>query len=394
MNRLSSFVRSSWPEGVLAVYLLTSFYKAATLWLPFDITIALLPVVIFASIVRLKEFGNLNVNTIIPIIFTFILFTASLYTRWTDYSIDKFARFSALTAPAILASPVIVRRYEHVISMSIYIVIIGLVLTMLSFVGYSGIEYRLETEGVSTISLGRGFGISAMICFGFALYGYHGVKIRIFYIILAMIFVFLILATGNRQGLVALIVSIVVLSVMSSWRKTFYLVLPIIGMCFIVITLLWNDLISLLPEYSILRYKLLVQGFADASSRSRLEMFNIAWNDIGIIGKGWGSFANLGLRGHGEMLGYPHNIFIEIWYEHGIIPTFIMFVILLLGIWRVARDFRISKSLGVALMAGMLAFVMITSSVSGDIYSNKYELSIFMIACCVTRNRLDRDGDR
>ena len=101
-------------------------------------------------------------------------------------------------------------------------------------------------------------------------------------------------------------------------------------------------------------------------------------------GRGWGSFAKLGMIGHGEMLGYPHNIFAEAWYEHGIIATCIIIYICLYSFVKSLNRARAVPSIGRILMLSTIVFVITTSSISGDLYSNKFELSVIMIGYCIS----------
>jgi O-antigen ligase len=129
---------------------------------------------------------------------------------------------------------------------------------------------------------------------------------------------------------------------------------------------------------SVARLDLYFQTVGTNSSDSiRVDDFDAAWHAIltsGGAGVGTGDFATLiGTTGR----AYPHNLFLEVGAEQGVLGLAILLLILLATIMQLWRWARSASSDGVsAALASLFVYALTNALVSGDISAN-YQLWIF-----------------
>lgn len=380
------------PEVFLAVFILSDFYKAAVVdVLPVDITVVSGIAVVIASLHRMRVHGwRLPVGIGYLIAFVCASLLPALYADWTPHAVEKVTRFYSVTLIAALAAPIIVRNAMSVRYLAVSITGIGLLMTLASFVASQDVAYDLRVLNVNTISLGRGYAatILALLIVGW------GGRLRPVGYVAALFVLIALVSTGNRQGLVATVLTLFCTLPFSSpkMRRRVYLV---VGATAATLYFAWSHIAGTVSTFAIKRYSAILTG-VDGSTGQRTELWWAAWDGITILGRGWGSFAELGLTGHGGLLHtYPHNIFLEAGYELGIVVSVFLVVAIALALLRVSRYLvqMIKVGSGAPLRApyvfvlAMILFYVIVSSVSGSLYSNKALFSYVGIGLSVFGHR-------
>jgi O-antigen ligase len=101
----------------------------------------------------------------------------------------------------------------------------------------------------------------------------------------------------------------------------------------------------------------------------------MALNDLNnyFIGEGTGNFGFI-LFGF-DSNGYPHNIFVELFYENGIIGLLLFLSLLFSTLW---RSVHINNRIKRVLFTVSILFFLFASMTSGDITGNPF-LFIFIV---------------
>lgn len=137
------------------------------------------------------------------------------------------------------------------------------------------------------------------------------------------------------------------------------------------------------------RLALLIPGGPSAgmSANSREGFYSVAlhyWGTAPLIGHGLGSWPIL--LGWGDVRLYPHNIFLEILVETGIVGLLLFVLLATLALHRFARAYRgtpqTQQGLLVATM-GLFLFFLFNASVSGDISGNRPLFAAIALLACM-----------
>jgi O-antigen ligase len=140
------------------------------------------------------------------------------------------------------------------------------------------------------------------------------------------------------------------------------------------------------------RYTVLQHPFeTDASGADRLQFWRSAWETFedhplfGIGAGGWGMVWN-----KQDYRDFPHNIFLEILCEEGLVGGF-LFALFFFGairlVWKVMRNpFTTPRGKTLAIWAiGILTFAGMDAQLSGDIQTNDYIWMAAAIICVLAR---------
>lgn len=188
----------------------------------------------------------------------------------------------------------------------------------------------------------------------------------ILYSLSIIIAIILLLGIGSRQGILAvLIVFVIKQSHFISKKKNF---LMIIGIIFFIIIgyFLIGGYVFETDFYSIY---------------ARLDLFNLFFNyDFHYFrGSGIGSYS-LNFFGK-DVIYYPHNIFLELFFENGLIGVFLFCLIL----------FRFISSFKYNIISFLVVFYFIVSLISADIPGNNNLFILLFISAYVNERSLKTD---
>lgn len=134
-----------------------------------------------------------------------------------------------------------------------------------------------------------------------------------------------------------------------------------------------------------------ILNFSSGGSANVREMFwrntwdRVSWHPLG---RGWGSWPTE--SGIDPQFAYPHNIYLEIWFEAGMLALLLIVGITIAAIWR--QYLRRHLSFGPAtLFLGALVFWLAGAQVSGDLNSNRPLLVVMVIVMAPGIRRADNE---
>lgn len=394
-----------YPEIYFSLFLFAGVYKG-------DPRLAFLPVfldltIFFELLTILGVIYNLLKRKLRPVfpprgillsyIFIIILSILSLsYTLAPVYGTDKLLRFLFITSPAFFLSPMIFQQRKSILRFFIVAITLAAIMSFDIIIiqkiapGEPGFHSAL---GSNYLAVGRVSGIALLA----VLYLSITTKNKLYKLIclfFAGLFVFNMLISGGRGPLISIIGSIIFVFIYleisglkfrknkividkRNFRLMFYIVLLIMIALFIV---------SYFSNYFItIFYRIfLLEDLSGASIGTRMSLYNSAIKILekfptNIIGLGIGGFSvyyiSVYYSGYDLRL-YPHNIFLEIASELGVLGLF-AFIFVLYKSFMVAfdtikeakKDYR-DYYLNIALLA-LFVFMLVNSSVSGDINDNR-----------------------
>lgn len=117
------------------------------------------------------------------------------------------------------------------------------------------------------------------------------------------------------------------------------------------------------------------------SSRDTLLLDSLAeWRDYPLLGTGLGRFSEL------NTWSYPHNVFLELLTETGVVGTLLLLVPLAFILASIRRYWSYVDKRGVAIWTAYL----VAAQVSGDLYDSRALILIPVIAACAAAARSDR----
>lgn len=379
--------------GGLALFLLSDFFKAATIGLGVDITALLGLLCVAFAVMRLakQRFPIPRFYWMVPA-FLVVMVTPTLYADTfvatsSFYANDKLFRLATVGIVSALVAPVLVRTSQELIVLAGSILLVAVVMSGFMLVEIlQGIDlWRWQIYGISTISLGRGFGYG-MVAACLFIFMSESKSRSLAFMGLMIWFSVMVIGVGNRQGLLGALLAVGVgWLFMMAKKGSGIKAKTLIAVSVAVIGGMLS--ISLIPENALARVASPIEsGLAgDASTQARLRLFSEAW-DLFLsqpLGAGLGAFASLGLKSGVTPVNYPHNVFLEVLAEGGVIAfVFLcaMVVYAYLNSFKYAR-----RTIGGVFMVMLLILSLVVASLSSDLVGNKILLAAVAIAVCLPR---------
>ena len=394
------YVACKFPEIVYAIFVDAGLFKGdqsltsiIPAWLDLTIAFGALTLVgiIYNLAVRRKPLALPPSQLLLP----YVLFTAwagiSLsFTTAPTYGTEKFLRFATITSLALYAP--LMFQLDAVVLRRALTVFVVIAMAMLFDVFQTGVQPMVfETRGAfggDYLSLGRATGLALVIVmFCYLVYARNALAM-LFYIGVSTLLAMGTFLSGGRApllgavGTVGLIFASLCLTLLrgfmfrsrpqSAQLRMTFVMLAVAGLTALVVsvysayfTATWD------------RLTLLSSGSGDYSD-GRVPRYELAEAIIttwptGVTGVGIGGFV-AAFAGYDTKEGdYPHNIFLEIGSELGVIGL-IPFVWMLTWAVRRLRDFARAESSHLHIsytLLGMLVFELINSCISGDINGNR-----------------------
>lgn len=321
------------------------------------------------------------------------------------YAEDKAFRVVFYAIAFVVLSQFVFRSVDHIQKFLIIFISFVSVLALISSIlavqqyGLLGMQ-RITPPGGGPITLARLLGFAVIACIGLSFF--HPKK-KVF-LTGAMILGIVTFATGSRGPAIFLVVLALSFPVLASLNQRTRRQAIGLGGIFIGIVLLIIPMLRLAVDSGIpfvARFALLFESGKGTSVSARQDFITTGLDlaaDSKYLGWGIGSWPLL-TQGE-DVIGYPHNIFIEILVEQGVIGliTFIVFISMVIMVALLSLR-RSSSAVAAGLVSvGLVSFwySLLIAQTSGDLYDNRYVwfYAGFILSCTslVRNERLAKVG--
>ena len=334
-------------ETAMVLFLTAGRFKAdpRLSWVPVDLTVLFFGLSVLVGTAIFLRKGTVNKQALAMsfwgIVFVAWICLSLFWTEGADYAKQK-AIYSAtlLLWPLLGMSLITAREKARVQRLLVVFVLVSFLIAIDTIMlgitrGFGAVTYLLDG---AYLGIGRVLGIGA----GIVLVGSATLSNKLHRIVclaLFFMYIFVLAFSGGKGPLVAVILASISPLIVPPFVKGSHLIrlgrnLLIVSVVVIV------GIIALIgfgvKMTTIERASFVVEdGAIDNSTSERIFLYESAWEnwkEAPVIGKGIGSFPELiGRNGESE---YPHNIFLEVGVETGLVGLFLFSSILLFGVFQ------------------------------------------------------------
>lgn len=367
-----------WPHVALALFLHAGALKGAISIGP-DLTVAL-AVIIAVALVRTALAGGLRRPPRpmwVFLAFGLVLIVGLIGSPGGQYGVTKALRFVGLSSVAVLGALQFVDDRRTFLQFVYWVIGISALIATAAVLQGGDLDYygRYAAFGGDTIALGRAASLGLVSCV--TLMWWHELRTWIG-AGLSITFVLALLGSGNRAGVVAAIVAMV-LGLVVSRAKTGRASV-VFGVLTVVLGLIAPTLD--VPESSLGKLRLLLSdGLVARYSVSRsslvLEAIRLWWSRP-ILGVGTGGYNTLGSL----VYRYPHNAFAEVLAENGVVGLLMYSGPIMWALVRSLRRAVAAPGVVTVLVLQGIVITLINAMVASDINGHRM-LYVFMVFALV-----------
>jgi O-antigen ligase len=333
-------------------------------WVPVDLTLAAAVVVAAAVIDSRLRGGGATKAVAAPLLFFTMLLPAALINQSpTAYSISKIAVLFTISLLLAVAPFYLLRANRQRTVFLLALVAFG-VLSAANLI-FAPTEVanspgRFIVEGSNTIAVSRIVLAAAVILLIAATVRGLRLTRRFVMALGAVVLTAVATLTGSRGPLIALLLAIGVTVVTATVYRR-YRVRAVLGIVGVVLIGGWYLLQSSQSE-GLARIVGTLTGESGTAPDARVLIWSYALELFTgqPLGRGWGAFTFMGMQ-------YPHNLFLEIAVEAGVLVLAVVLVLLVATLLRgahVAVDWQTSAILGLFVFA--FANAMVSSDINGN----------------------------
>lgn len=386
-------------ETAYALFLSAGRFKGDSRfeWVPIDLTILFAGLAGVSALVILARSGwRLPARAVLPVLafLAWIGFTSASYA-WTDggnYAARKLLEVGALLPFAVIVVAVVAAgewaRLER-LGVALVVISVWISVEAVRSVLAADAGTLVLIAGGNYLGVGRLLGVAALCCTAAAIS--HGPTGRTKTLLLGLVvlFVSMMLVTGGRGPLIALLAAILLgLASKLRWRRGPDIAAPrgvvLAGALLAsgigaVIAMVAMGMKFITLE----RLILLFTSGPGSSGSMRLLYFGRAWDmwaEHPVAGVGLGAFPVQ--AGFGDVRLYPHNLFLEIGAEQGLagLALFLVFVAVALVLARRPVGVELDRT---TLALRMIVFAsFVNAQVSGDLSDNRFlYVGLVLLAC-------------
>lgn len=350
----------------LAIFVYAGQLKASPLlsWFPLDLTLASSAVGVVAFLLARAIHGPGTWAIVLPIALWMTFFLGVYQASWDEYAELKLRTLYTFTFFAVLAPFHLLRLPSQRRAFLITLGMVSVAAAVLTLADPAEGSRALVLEGTNTIGTSRIAGTGALIFFILAVV-LRGKARRILCVGLSIALFGVLVAVGSRGPFLGILVGIIGVLVLSPVlrRRRFA---GLFWSASLAATAFWWA--TQQTFYGGDRAFAWLSGERDRSTDAREFMWDLAWKNIPLepAGIGWGDFANL--ASIGANLRYPHNLFLEVFYEAGWIAGAALLIFVVASL---VRLWRRSHEPATAVLFALLLFTIVNAMVSGDINDNR-----------------------
>lgn len=361
--------------AALAVFVYAGQLKANPLlaWFPMDLTLTSSAIGIIAFMISRWKNGPGVWGIVLPILLWVVFFLGVYQASWDEYTESKLRTLYTFTLFAAVAPFHLLRMPNQRRAFLSSLAVISVVAAVLTLADPSAGEGVIALDGTNTIGTARIAGTGALIFFILAVV-LKGRMRRVLCIGAAVTLFAVLVAVGSRGPFLGIMVGVMGVLVLSPVlkRKRFP---AILWSVVLAMTAFWWA--TQQTFYGTDRAFAWLSGERDRSTAVRESLWGSSWQSIAWepSGIGWGDFGNL-TEVASTLLRYPHNLFLEVFYEAGWIAGAALLTFLVTSMLLMCR--RSHEPVGAVLFA-LLLFSVVNAMVSGDINDNR--LMWLLLSC-------------
>ncbi|MGQ9678678.1 MAG: O-antigen ligase family protein [bacterium] len=380
-----------YPEITLALFLLSGTFKSQfnhTFPEAPDVTIICGLILIAGVIIRLPVFLRSLKSPISPPkhrpTFKFFLTFAGLVAMMllslfavndNRYGLEKTARFATLTGLALF-TPLITIHSEKSLSRFL-LTLIGVALLMVAF-GQPTFE-GLTAFGANHIATGRTIGVGFLSCIYFTLRprlrSFKNILLAAGLVITNIILGYGVFSSGARGVLISLISALTVVGLVALFfRRGRTIVLTgaaIVTAIVIIISVLAPDAVLTMNR----RIDKIVSEPIDRTAHTRVIRAEAAitlFQSHPLTGAGIGGFNQEFNLYEGERGDYPHNLFLEVAAELGLVGLILITLLLFIPIQHLLATLKVGNRPATLLLFTFVLYFLINAFFSGDLNDNRF----------------------
>jgi O-antigen ligase len=393
-------------ETSLVLFLFAGIYKEDPRfsWIPGDLTILAFGISLLTGLLIIVRRGLIlrRENIMICGLALLLILWAMLSYLWSpslSYSIRKVGLLGSLTFWPLAAFALIVstdrervRRFFLVLLLfSLWVAIetgVSLVLA-----ARSGVRGFITTSLSATyLGLGRVLGPGLLILVSYQIYFLRGAWQKLIGAGMVLLYTFLMLGLGSRGPFVAMFISALLIVAVNFrlGRNIRQITAQLVGLIAVICILIGTTFFFAstgmeLPRTLQRLQEAREQGFEGST---RFEGYDTTWRmleEAPVFGRGIGSWPVL--TGRGDIRAYPHNIFLEVFFELGLIGL-LLFVGLLLYAWSLIPPVRVlRREPWMMLAVAQLLSAFLNANISGDLNDNKlFWAFLGLVVVCALRS--------
>lgn len=329
----------------------------------FILLVHLLSRVNFKNSIRLPLFLSFTF-----FLFVLILLVDSLHTPFVSLGIIKVIKFTGLNGVIMLSIVFLINEHKQIKSFFNDFAIFGLAYLSFSLVYYftdfAEMTYnRFNVLDANPNLLARFYAIFALIMI------LKGIKNKV-YLIFGGISFFLLLMTASKSSLLGFLLILIIL-LLVFYRRYFIIIISIL---YITVLLF----LSRAPEIVLKTINVFESGSLD----SRMSFVNIALNDQinYFFGAGTMSFQQ-------KYGAYPHNLFVEIFYENGVLGLIIIILLIGSSVYIIIKYIIFDKKdIYIWMVFGVFFIGLVSSQFSEDITGNRFLFLSIAIIHTLSKN--------
>lgn len=331
---------------------------------------------------------GLHKTLLLPVVlmlgFVLITIASLLYVETNPYSITKTLTLVSLTFWSFIGPFLLVDYSNPKLSLKRFfgtILFIGITMSIVAISSYvtDGATSTVALGTNNYLHLGRVAGLSALILLTCLLFRENLSRIRRYWVLLVSVVTLIALfISGGRMPVISFGVALLLVLARGinfkevKTKKEIVIKKKTLAMSYIGIWTL-PFIVNLIAESNFFnRFLAFFQENGGRSAGQRVYSFDIALDmirDSNLMGYGIGSFLNF--SGGLEARSYPHNIFLEVLAELGIVGFILLISILVMALYRYFKYYNISSYYSVVILVTAF-FFFLNALVSGDINDNRF----------------------
>lgn len=383
-------------EVFFALFLLSGVFKESISF-PVDLAAVFLILTTLSIFKRLYLKPQINKYNLLPVslfvVFIGLVLASFFYSPNLNLTQDKTVKLLLLTTPAFVYPFFLLKTKE---SLTRFLITLATVATIMSVFSLPMILQRGGSVGFVGFNDGNYLGLARAGGIGLVILMFLGIlndkfkKYRVLFLISAIVVLISLLGSGARMPILAVSAALFISLITSFKIKGRKIKYPkYYNKIFLFLMILLAPLIWAYNKgyfnSVIYRFRALQEDNGGASVSARTDRYIEA---IGVfrenlfIGNGFGSFGERYTGGSRH--DYPHNLFLELASELGVVGIFIFGLLLIVAFSRFIRlgKFKIARNnnLYITVLITFLV-IFINAMVSGDINDNRIMLTFISIMC-------------